>query len=592
MAGVTGTSGGSGLDIRSIVEQLMKVERQPLLKMQRKEVDYQAKISAYATLLTSVSGLKSAITSLKNSTVGMTATSSDASYFTATASTSATAGSTTLQIGRLASAQSIYSVRFGSQTAAVADLSSVTSQKIKIQVGSGTEKEITIDSSKNTLNGVKDAINAAGAGLTASVVKETDKFVIDANNNTIKFNYNSITYTATLAASTYTGAELATEITSKMNAQAGAGTFTADYNSTSATKFTIKNNGPASADFLWGDTVTTAQQILGFSPISSTSVSSGATVTGQGTVDGTYKLTLTSTSTGTNNRITIKVDEDNLGYSEAGSEIDKLGLSVLAFNPTYNSTTGATTGGTKNLEQSTAGLDAKMKANGIELFRSSNTITDVVTGVTINLVKADANYDTTPTNLTLTVAVDSSSLSAKLTSMVSGYNTAMNAINSLKGNKVQRGVLNGDSTLLTLSDTLQRITTNVYGTSTTVNKLATIGVTHDKKGVLSFDSSKLSSLYSSNASDVTTMVNSFASSLDSTLSTYVNTAIPTRQDGYKQSLKSVQLSEENLNRNLSLKEKALLNKFIKLDDLLNRLQGTSNYLQQQMSKLGKIFGGK
>src|SRR3972149_4677992 len=159
---------GSGLDVNSIIEQLMQIEKRPLMNIQKKEVGFQAKISAYGTLLSAVSNFKSSVTALKDtSLMQMTASVSDTSYMTATAERSAAAGNYSIEISSLAAAQSLYSIRFGSQNSKVADLSSVATQKIKIQVGSNTATEISIDSTNNTLTGIKDAINDADAGVTA-----------------------------------------------------------------------------------------------------------------------------------------------------------------------------------------------------------------------------------------------------------------------------------------------------------------------------------------------------------------------------------------------------------------------------------------
>ena len=56
---------GSGLDVNSIIAQLMEIEKRPLLNLQKKEVGVQAKISAYGTLLSAVSNFKSSVTALK-----------------------------------------------------------------------------------------------------------------------------------------------------------------------------------------------------------------------------------------------------------------------------------------------------------------------------------------------------------------------------------------------------------------------------------------------------------------------------------------------------------------------------------------------
>jgi flagellar hook-associated protein 2 len=562
-----GTS-GSSIDTNAIVQQLMQVERQPLLKLKQKEADYQAKISAYATLLSSVSSFKSAVTALKDSSlIGMKATVSDTSYMTATASSTATAGTYTMKIGSLAAAQSLSSLRFGSQTMKVADLSVNTTQKIKIQVGSSTAKEITIDSTNNTLSGIKDAINSAGAGVTASVVKESSGFVIDANNNTIIFNDGIADRTATIAAGTYTSSGLATAIQTALNSAPGTtNTFAVQYDTT-LSKFKITNSAGPNVNILWGSTSTTAEQILGFDPTTDT-VTAGSLTTGDDLVDGTYKLTLTSNTTGASNTISLTVDENNDGTYGGAGETDTAGLSSIASG---------------NMSTTQAAADASITVNGLTVTRSSNTITDVITGVTINLVKVSGT-----TEFTLTVAQDSSALTSKLNSFVSSYNQVMSTINGLRGNATTRGILSGDATSAALKNTLRNIITATYNNT----NLVSLGLTHDKNGVLSLNSTTLDSAISSNQSSVITTINTMATSLEATLGDYVNTILPVRKSGYQDSVKNVQKNAENLERRLQTTEVALKKKFIALDRLLNQLQGTSSYLTQQMDKLGKTFGGK
>ncbi len=562
-----GTS-GSSIDTSAIVQQLMQVERQPLLKLKQKEAGYQAKISAYAALLSSVSSFKSAVTSLKDSSlVGMKATVSDTSYMTATASSTATAGTYTMKIGSLAAAQSLSSLRFGSQTMKVADLSVNTTQKIKIQVGSSTAKEITINSTNNTLSGIKDAINSASAGVTASIVKESSSFVIDANNKTIVFNDGTADRTATIAEGTYTSSGLATAIQTALNSAPGTtNTFAVEYDTT-LSKFKITNSAGPNANILWGSTSTTAEQILGFDPTTDT-VNTGSSTTGDDTVDGTYKLTLTSNTTGASNTISLTVDENNDGTYGGAGETDTAGLSSLASG---------------NMTTTQAAADASITVNGLTVARSSNTVTDVITGVTMNLIKKSD-----PTEFTLTVENDPSSLKSKVNSFVSSYNQVMSTIKDLRGNATTRGILSGDATSLSLQNELRTVITRTYNNAT----LVSLGLTHDKNGVLSLNSTTFDSAVSSSQSNVVTTINTMAKSLDVSLGDYVNTILPVKKSGYQDSVKNVQKNAENLERRLQTTEVALRKKFIALDRLLNQLQGTSSYLTQQMDKLGKTFGGK
>src|SRR3990170_5858186 len=559
---------GSGLDINSIIEQLMAIEKRPLLNLQKKEVGVQAKISAYGTLLSSVSNFKSSVTALKaTSLMGMTASVSDTTYMTATSVSSATAGNYSIAISSLAAAQSLYSMRFGSQNSKVADLSSVTTQKIKIQVGSNTAKEISVTSANNTLSGIRDAINDADAGVTAAVVKENSNFVISATNNTIIFN-NVTDKTATIAAGIYTGSELATAIQTALNTADSSSAFTVSYDS-AATKFSITNGSVPSVNFLWGNASTTAEQILGFDPVTDT-VAISSSATSDDLVDGTYKLTITSDSTGASNSIKVQIDEDNDGTYEESGETDTVGLSSLA----YNSSSGYT-----NMTESQIASDASITVNGLLVSRSTNSLTDVITDVTLNLVKV------TSSAITLTIAESSAALKSKVTSFAASYNQLMSNIKNLRGDINKKGVLSGDSTTRTMSNLLRGVITGKYNDKT----LASLGLSHDKNGTLVINSTILDSEISSSSADVTTTLNEMAASLESSVTDYVSTIIPARKNGYQESMKSIQKDKVDFTRTLDLTETALRAKFRALEKALNQLQGTSNYLTQQMDSIGKIY---
>jgi flagellar hook-associated protein 2 len=161
------------IDINSIVDKLMQVEKQPLLRLQQKEVSYQAKISAYGVLLSKLSELKNTLSELKSSNLmGMKASVSNTDFLSAEALDSASEGTYHIQIKNVATSQSIYSVAFSSETEEVADLSTFSSQRIQIQVGSNTPITVTVDSTNNTLSGIRDAINSADSDVRATVIND------------------------------------------------------------------------------------------------------------------------------------------------------------------------------------------------------------------------------------------------------------------------------------------------------------------------------------------------------------------------------------------------------------------------------------
>lgn len=159
---------GSNLDVNSIVSQLMTIEQRPLTLLNRKEAGLQGKLSALGSLKGAVAGLQSAMQGLKSIArfQGFSATVSDSSVLGASANTNATSGSHNITVTSLAQQQIL-------AAAGVADDSAALSTgTIILRVGSGATTSITIDASNNTLRGVRDAINSAGADVSASIVND------------------------------------------------------------------------------------------------------------------------------------------------------------------------------------------------------------------------------------------------------------------------------------------------------------------------------------------------------------------------------------------------------------------------------------
>lgn len=165
MAGISASGLGSGLDINSIITQLMTVEQQPLKLLATKEAGYQAKLSAFGSLKGALSTLQTAAQTLKTATTftGKSATMADSTIATASAGSTATAGSYDIAVTTLAKAHSIRT------TANYAASDTFEAGTLSLQVGSGTAQTITIAAGK-TLAQIATAINDAKVGVSASVV--------------------------------------------------------------------------------------------------------------------------------------------------------------------------------------------------------------------------------------------------------------------------------------------------------------------------------------------------------------------------------------------------------------------------------------
>jgi flagellar hook-associated protein 2 len=173
MSTISSTGIGSGLDVTSIITQLMAVERKPLTKMQTDASTLQSKVSAYGKMQSYVSAFRDAASKLsKPATWGaVLATSSDATAVSVR-------GSHSIQVSKLATSQTVSSAAFASKTTALG-----SSGTLSIQLGawgSGTAftnksgssaVDVTV-AATDTLADVRDKINAQNAGVQASILTD------------------------------------------------------------------------------------------------------------------------------------------------------------------------------------------------------------------------------------------------------------------------------------------------------------------------------------------------------------------------------------------------------------------------------------
>jgi len=181
----------TNLDVNSIVSQLMTVERQPINKLNTKEAGHQARLSAYGSVKGAMSSFQTALQGLNNITKfqSLTTTASDTSVFSATAASIAVAGTYSLEVSSLAQAQKLVAAGQISSTSAIGagaattvtfDFGTISGGTLAAGVYSGATfasngsatKSITIDSSNNSLQGIRDAINAAQMGVSATIIND------------------------------------------------------------------------------------------------------------------------------------------------------------------------------------------------------------------------------------------------------------------------------------------------------------------------------------------------------------------------------------------------------------------------------------
>ncbi len=159
---------GSGLDINGIVSQLVAAEAGPTnARLNAQEIDFGSELSAFGTLKSALSAFQSSVEKIEDVSAFQvsTATSSDDDVFTASAGETAVAGNYGIEVLQLAQAAKLKSTDFASSDEIVG------TGTLDITLGTETF-QLTIDVTNSTLEGIRDAINAAtdNPGVAASII--------------------------------------------------------------------------------------------------------------------------------------------------------------------------------------------------------------------------------------------------------------------------------------------------------------------------------------------------------------------------------------------------------------------------------------
>lgn len=209
MANITSTGLGSGLDINGLVTKLVAAERTPTeTRLTKSEATLQAKISSLGNFKSALSTFQSSLSGLANfrNFQKHSATSSDTSLLTASADTNADAANYSVQINQLAQNHSLVSGTFASADTVVGTgtltIKFGTTDYTDPDAGgpqTGTYNGFTqnsdkgtlslaIDSSNNTVGGIRDAINQANAGVTATLINDGEgyRLVLASNDSGAK----------------------------------------------------------------------------------------------------------------------------------------------------------------------------------------------------------------------------------------------------------------------------------------------------------------------------------------------------------------------------------------------------------------------
>jgi flagellar hook-associated protein 2 len=246
--------------------------------------------------------------------------------------------------------------------------------------------------------------------------------------------------------------------------------------------------------------------------------------------------------------------------------------------------------------ETTTAVTGSLKINGTTVTRSSNTITDLIPGLTINLVGTGDS--------TITVAQDSSALYSKIAAFVTAYNTldqSLKDISSYDTTTNTGAVLYGDSTITSLRRDIRSIITSTLSvdSSTSYNRLGDVGVSFESDGTLSLDSTTLNTAINANFNKVANLFSGTGDSTDSStlhgfayqLDTLLTTAtdidglITNRESSIQTDITRLQARAVQEQSRLDNLQQIYQRQYTALDSTIASLNSMASYLTSQFDAM-------
>ncbi|MFC6465697.1 flagellar filament capping protein FliD [Marinilactibacillus sp. GCM10026970] len=259
------------------------------------------------------------------------------------------------------------------------------------------------------------------------------------------------------------------------------------------------------------------------------------------------------------------------------------------------------------------GQQAEFEIDGLNIKKDSNTITDVLDGVTLNLQKVHGLDESD--RISITNNTDKAADTMK--ELVDQYNSLNSFIDqqtsvgdpSAENNKT--GTLVGDSSLARLQSSLRSMfTRNMSTSSESVKNLQDLGVEIDRYGKASFDRAKFTETLEKNPSDVEkffhsservtntvtdtegveitkteTKLSGFANSARSLVNEYISSSsgiIKTKNDTYDRLIKDVNQRIETFNKRIETKREQYIKQFTALDTAMMQAESQLQFMMGQM----------
>ncbi len=335
--------------------------------------------------------------------------------------------------------------------------------------------------------------------------------------------------------------------------------------------------------------------------------------------------TLNLSADGTSRTINITSDNNSLeGIMEAINKADA-GVSAAIINDgsgtpyrlmltganvgkTFSLDSSGLTGGTNilgsyNLDDGTGTITnppvqqagrAHIRVDTLDIYSDSNTLSEAIPGVTLDLLKAEVGMTTS-----LNVSVDKSNIKASIEAFATGYNEVISFISSQSVmNGSSGGVLGGDSGVSSIKRHLQNMLTQPFANSGVFTSLSQLGFETQKDGTLIVNDKTLTAAIDTNLNSIVSLLTGedgkkgVATQFKDYLFSLTNSSsgmLKTRKDSTDSNIKRIDTKITSIEARLEQRQKTMEAQFSAMETLVSGLNNQSSFLTQQMEAITNMM---
>jgi flagellar capping protein FliD len=531
----TGVSSYSA-DFQSIIQRQVAIAQLPVQKLQNEQTDNLSKKQALIALNPAIAGIGAAVAALGKlaANQGVSASSSDST--TVSVLNTGAPSPATYKISNITSlAAPASETSVGSYLDSTKTIVS-NSGHVDLVVGSNTyHLDLTAN---NNLVGLQNAINNAGAGVNASIL------------TTSGGNYLSVTAN-------------------------GSGLTTLQLNDTPLDLVTATGTGTETSGKTYADSTSAAVSANNMVDLVAGSTTYHLNLTGNNNLTGLRDAINASGAPGVSASITGSAGSYSLSITGAPGTLQLSDL-PSQVNLISNTNQGSNAVFTLN--------------NTISITRSTNTVNDLISGLSFTLLKPTVG------SVTLSLGTDRTQLSTALQTLVTGYNAVMDQVSQQTG--ASGGPLGGDLLISSIHGDLQQLASYWNTSAGSIHSLSDLGVAFDTTGHLSFNQATFNGLPDSQIPDAFKFLGSSKSGLGALANNFTQLSDPLtglirlQEDGYDRTNQQLTQHISTLNTRTSQMQASMTARLQAADALVAKLQSRQNIVNASVSSLNYVLYGK